>query len=76
MDQRQSIREWRGEEGKCQFSYFDGVVVFVRSQPVVFVFYCRFAWYETFGMNAWRLDLAALENNLLLFSLRQELQSK
>jgi hypothetical protein len=55
MDGRKSIRERRGEEVKCQFSYFDGVVVSVRSQYVVFVFYCRFACYETFGMNAWRL---------------------
>jgi hypothetical protein len=76
MDARQSIRELRGEEDKCQFSYLDGVVVSLRSQYVVFVYYCRFACYETFKMNAWRLDLATLENNLLVFMLRKELQSK
>jgi hypothetical protein len=76
MDGRKSIRERRGEEDKCQFSYLDGVVVSVRSQYVVFVFYCRFACYETFGMNALRFDLAALENKLLVFLLRKELQSK
>jgi len=76
MDGRKSIRVQRGEEDKCQFSYLDGVVVSVRSQYVVFVFYYRFACYETFGMNARRLDLAAMENTLLVFSLCKELQSK
>jgi hypothetical protein len=42
----------------------------------VFVFYCRFACYETFGMNARRLDLAAMEINLLIFSLWKELYNK
>lgn len=75
MDGRKSIRERRGEEDKCQLSYLDGVVVSVRSQSVVFVFYCRFACYETFGI-IWRLDLAALENNLLVLLMRKELQNK
>jgi len=49
------------------------VVVSVRNQcVVVFVFCCRFSCYEISGMNAWRLDLAALENNLLVFPLRKK----
>ncbi len=49
---------------------------FCEKSEVVFVFYCRFACYETFGMNARRLDLAAMEINLLIFSLWKELYNK
>ncbi len=53
------------------------MVVSVRNQyVVVFVFCCRFSCYEISGMNAWRLDLAALENNLLVFPLSKKLQIK